>query len=224
MWYEYPIPADYEKQREIIRQLRKWIQSLESRGIIEGFAFNHYYPVSATLNVRFDCIDEEKLKIVRKELKRKVKIFVPNYVPEKSERLWDAGKTPEYIYKAYEFGSRCAFLFWELVERGRFSKELASSFLHWHDSTHFAIRYPIPFHFQFHFSHGIMNSLGIHKIPNEQLIHLAALIESTKSSNPQELCEWIKNNSMLFPKKSDNSSGYLNQKKSLSNLKIYISQ
>ena len=202
MWYEYPIPANYQKQREIIRQLRKWIENLESRGIIQGFAFNHYYPASATLNVRFDCLDEEKLKIVRKELKREVKKLVSNYVLE--ERLWDAGKTPEHIYKAYELGSRCAFLFWELVERGRFSEEFTSDFLKWINSTHFMnmISYPIPFYFQLCFSHGIMNSLGIHKTPNEQLIHLAALIESTKSSNPQELCEWIKSQAMLFPKKS----------------------
>ena len=203
LWYEYPIPADYEKQREIIRQLRKWMQSLESRGIVEGFAFNHYYPVSGTLNVRFDCVDEEKLKIIRKELEDEVRKFVPNYISEENERLWNGGKTPEPILKAYEFGSRCAFLFWELVERGRFSEEFASSFLQWIDSTHYKYTTTsIPFRFQFHSSHGIMNSLGIPKAPNEQLIHLAALIESTKSSTPQELCEWIKNNSMLFPKKS----------------------
>lgn len=113
MWYEYPIPANYQKQKETIKQSKKWIESLESRDLIQGFAFNHYYPVSGTLNIRFDCIDEEKLKIIRKELEREVKRLVPNYVLE--ERLWDAGKTPEYIYKAYEFGSRCAFLFWHIM-------------------------------------------------------------------------------------------------------------
>ena len=113
LWYEYPIPAGYERQREIIRQLRKWIESLESRGIAEGYAFNHYYPTSATLNLRVDCVDEKKLQIVREELKKEIKQFVPDSDAQKSERLWDAGKTPEHIYKAYEFGSRCAFLFWE---------------------------------------------------------------------------------------------------------------
>lgn len=202
MWYEYPIPADYEKQREIIKQLRKWIISLESRGLIEGFAFNHYYPESATLNVRFDCIDKEKLKIVRKELEQEVKRFLPSYVPEKSERLWDAGRTPEHIYKAYEFGSRCVFLFWELVEKGRFNEEFASSFLKWIDSTRYEFNpASLSFVFQICFNHGIMNSLGIHKIPNEQLIHLTALIESTRSSNAQELCEWIKSQPVrYFPK------------------------
>lgn len=202
MWYEYPVSADYEKQRRIIRHLRKWIQDLEKRGIVQGFAFNHYYPASATLNLRFDCKDEEKLKTVRKELGREVKKFVDSYVPEEEERLWDAGKSPEHIYRAYEFGSRCAFLFWELVERGRFSEEFTTSFLDWIDSTRFVFNpASTSFLFQLCFSHGIMNSLGIHKTPNEQIIHLEALIESTKSSNPHELCKWIGNYPFMFPKK-----------------------
>lgn len=197
MWYEYPIPADFEKQKEIIRQLKTWIESLESRGLVEGYAFDHYSPPKE-LRIRFDCLDEEKLEIVRKELEPKVRRFVPDYISKERERLWDAGKTPEYVYKAYEFGSRCAFLFWDLVERGRFSEKFASSFLQWLDSSNYEIKHSIPFLFQFHFSHGVMNSLGIHKIPNEQLIHLAFLIASTKSSNLQELCERIKKKSMLI--------------------------
>jgi len=124
--YEYPILAEITKQREIIRQLRKWIQSLESRGIIQGFAFKHYYPSPSILNIRFDCTDE-KLETITKELKSEVKKLLPNYVLQ--ERLWDAGKSPEYIYKAYEFGSRCAFLFWDMVEKGRFLEEFTSSYL-----------------------------------------------------------------------------------------------
>ena len=73
LWYEYPIPADYKKQREIIRHLRKWIKGLESRGIVEGYAFNHYYPTSAALNLRFDCSDKGKLETVRKELNKEMK-------------------------------------------------------------------------------------------------------------------------------------------------------
>lgn len=203
MWYEYPIPADYEKQREIIRQLRKWIERLESRGIVEGYAFNHYYPTSATLNLRFDCSDKKKLEIVREELNKGVKQFIPNYDAEKSERLWDAGKTPEHIYKAYEFGTRCVFLFWELVEKGRFKEEFADNFLQWINSNQYRFNpSSIPFVFQWCFSHGVMNSLGVSKIPNEQLLHLAALIESTKSSSPQELYEWIKNQPTPYPKKT----------------------
>ena len=201
LWYEYPIPADSEKQRKIIRQLKTWIESLESRGLVDGYAFDHYSPPKE-LRIRFDC-DEEKLEIIREELEPKVRKFVPDYIPKERERLWDEGKTPEHIYKAYEFGSRCAFLFWDLVEKGRFSEEFTSSFLQWLDSTHYVIKHPTPLHFQFHFNHGVMNSLGISKIPNEQLIHLVALIESTKSSNSQELCERIKNNSMLFFRKPE---------------------
>ena len=107
-WYEYPIPADSEQQRVIIRQLRKWIQSLESRGIIQGFAFNHYFPNPSILNIRFDCTDDKR-ETIRKELTEEVKKSLPNYVLE--ERLWDAGRSPEHVYKAYEFGSRCVFFF-----------------------------------------------------------------------------------------------------------------
>jgi hypothetical protein len=200
LWYEYPIPADIEKQREIIKQIRNWIQNLESRGIVKGFAFNHYYPDPSILNVRFDCTDD-KLETIRKELESEVKKFLPNYVIQ--ERLWDAGKSPEYVYKAYEFGSRCAFLFWEMVEKGRFPEEFGRSYLKWSDQTHFELK-PIPFNFQSCFAHGVMNSLNISKIPNEQWLHLAALIESTKSSNSQDLCKWIGNQpSIFFPKKAE---------------------
>jgi len=176
------------------RKSRKWIQSLESRGIVHGFSFNHYHPNPSILNIRFDCADD-KLEIIRKELENEVKKLLPNYVLE--ERLWDAGKSPEYVYKAYEFGSRCAFLFWEMVEKGRFPEEFASSYLQWTDSTHFNLN-PIPFNFQSCFAHGVMNSLNVSKIPNEQWLHLAALIESTESANPQQLCKWIENQPKLF--------------------------
>ena len=202
LWYEYPIPADIENQRKIIRQLRKCIQSIESRGLVQGFAFNHYYPNPSILNIRFDCTDD-KLESIRKELEREVRQFVPNYDAGKSERLWDAGKSPEHVYKAYEFGSRCAFLFWELAEKGRFPEEFTSSFLQWTDATHYRFSDDRAFNFQFCFNHGVMNSLNITKIPNEQLIHLAALVESTKSSNPQELLKWIENQPNLFPKKPE---------------------
>ena len=195
MWYEYPIPANPQKQREIIRKLRKWIENLETRGIIRGFAFNHY-STPETLNVRFDCVDKENLKTVRKELEQEVKKMLPNYVLE--ERLWDAGKTPEHVLKAYELGSRCAFLFWELAEKGRFLEEFTSSFVEWSESGYDVPNYSVPLLFQYCFSHGVMNSLGISKQPNEQLIHLALLIESTRSSSPQELCRWIEKQPKQF--------------------------
>jgi hypothetical protein len=118
LWYEYPIPADAETQREIIRQLRKWIESLESRGIVNGFAFDHYSPIPEALHIRFDCADKQKLKILRKELETEVKKLLPNYALSSEDRLWDGGKTAEQIYRAYEFGSRCAFLAWKLIESG----------------------------------------------------------------------------------------------------------
>jgi len=203
MWYEYPIPADYKKQRIIIRKLRRWIETLETRGIVEGFAFNHYYPTSATLNIRFDCSGKKELESLREELTKEVKPFIPDYDAEKSERLWDAGKSPEHVYKAYELGTRCVFLFWELVDKGRFKEEFASDFLKWIDLNRYEYSpSSIPFVFQLCFSHGLMNSLGVSKIPNEQLLRLMALIESTKSSSTEELYEWIKNQPMPYVKKA----------------------
>lgn len=61
MWYEYPIPANSKKQREIIRHLRKWIQNLEKRGIIQSFAFNHYMHVRAR-----NYVDSLKLELESK--------------------------------------------------------------------------------------------------------------------------------------------------------------
>jgi hypothetical protein len=187
MWYEFPIPADPKKQREIIRQLRSWIENLESRGVVQGFAFDHYSPDPEALHIRFDT-DEEKLKTVRKELENEVKKLLPNYVLK--QRFWDGGKNAEQVYRAYELGSRCAFLTWELVESGRFPEEYFSDFfIRQDDKAIIAKR--IPFEFQTHLNHGIMNSLGISEYPNEALIHLKILKGSTRFKNSQELIDWM---------------------------------
>lgn len=196
MWYEYPIPADYETQKRIIRELREWIQGLETRGIVEGFAFNHYSTPQA-LNLRFDC-REEQLGTVRRELEQEIRHFVHNYKPETNERLWDGGANSEYVYKAYEFGTRCVFMFWELIENGRFSEEFTSNFLRQLEANRVGIENINAFNFHFCMGHGIMNSLGISKIPNEQMIHLYSLIESTHSTDSEQLCEWIRNNYYVF--------------------------
>ncbi len=207
MWYEYPIPANLQKQREVIRKLRQWIQSLESRGLVQGFAFNHYYGnpnASDILSIRFDCMDKKKLEIVKKELEREVKRLIPNYVLE--ERLWDAGKSPDYIYKAYELGSRCTFLVWELIKKGRIPENYLSDYRIFEKQIFRGFR-GTPLQFQAHFNHGLMNSLGIHKMPNEQWIHLLLLKESTQSRNVEELCRWIRNQpSMLFPENRSNET------------------
>lgn len=192
-----------DDQKRIIRQLRKWILDLESRGLIQGFAFNHYShepPELPALNVRFDCTDD-KLATIRKELDQEVKKLLSSYVLQ--ERLWDNGQSPEQVYKAYEFGSRCAFLFWDLIEKGRFPEEFAGNYLQWTSATTFNLNTAV-FTFQSCFAHGVMNSLSVSKTPNEQWIHLASLIESTKASNPQELCAWIQSQpALFFPKKPE---------------------
>lgn len=188
MWYEFPIPANPKKQREIIRQLREWIESLESRGIVQGFAFDHYSPSPEALHIRFDCTGEEKLKILRKELENEVKKLLPNYVLK--ERLWDDGKNAEQVYRAYEFGTRCAFLAWKLIESGRFPEEYFSDFFI-EENEKETVAERIPFEFQTHFNHGVMNSLGISKYPNEALMHLNILKASTRNKSKQELINWM---------------------------------
>jgi hypothetical protein len=200
MWFEFPISADAKKQREIIRQLRKWMESLESRGIVNGFAFDHYSPNPEALHIRFDCADKENLKILRKELEDEVKKLLPNYVLPSEDRFWDGGKTAEQVYKAYEFGSRCAFLAWKLIESGRFPEEYFSNFFVGESDKEIVAK-QIPFEFQGHLNHGVMNSLGISKYPNEALVHsrilMKILMDAKKVKNRQELVDWITKNLTL---------------------------
>ena len=189
MWYEFPISTDPKKQRQIIRQLRKWIENLESRGIVQGFAFDHYSPDPEALHIRFDCI-EENLKTVRNELENEVKRYLPNYVLPPKDRLWDGGTNTEQVYRAYEFGSRCAFLAWELIEMGRLPEEYFSNFYIEEKDKEIVVK-RVPFEFQTHLNHGLMNSLGIWKYPNEAFVHLNILKASTRNKSKQELMSWM---------------------------------
>ena len=184
MWYEFPIPADFERQKQIIKQLRTWIQGLEERELIEGFAFNHYFGPNREneLRIRFDFPNEENLNDVKTELQAKLEGLGESF--DLRERQWES---LEHILRAYEFGSRCTFLFWELIERGRFSEDYVSNFLPIRRQSQ------VPLSFQQCFNHGVMNSLSIPKIPNEQIIHLLALAESTGAGNWDELCDRIRN-------------------------------
>lgn len=187
MWLEYVIPADFERQRQVICQLRTWIENIEQQGLIRGFAFDHYFGrpnVQDDLKIRFDYPNEEN-PTVRDGLRDLVRPLVPGYLPQ--GRIWESN---EEVLKAYEFGSRCAFLLWEKINQGRISENYVSNFVTIQNDQ-FAFRL-VPFNFQFHFNHGVMNSLGVPKIPNEQWVHLLALIESTDSHNPEELCNWIR--------------------------------
>jgi len=197
LWHEYPIPADFNKQKEIIRKLRKWIQQLENDNLIVGFAFNHDYQVSPNLNepdelrVRFQYSDEQNRDIVESELENKVKKLLPNYV--KQVKNWGSDTTDSHVLQAYEFGSRCAFLAWEQIENGRFPEGYfdQASIL---KSASGVVAKRIPIEFQTHFNHGVMNSLGIPKNPDERAIHIKNLMESTNSRTKQELINWLQTN------------------------------
>ena len=194
MWHEYPIPADFDKQKEVIRKLRKWIEHLENVGLIVGFAFNHYFQDSSNpnetdeLRVRFQYTDERNRKIVESELKKEVNKLLPNYVKE--ERDLDSDVTDSHVLQAYEFGSRCAFLAWKEIENGRFPESYFSqaSIL---KSPRGVVAKRIPLEFQTHLNHGVMNSLGIPKSPDERAILIRNLMNATNSRTKQDLINWL---------------------------------
>ena len=191
MWHEYPIPADFEKQKEIIRTLRQWIQTLEKENLISGYAFDHYFNNAGEpdeLRIRFQYSDEQNRDNVESQLEGKVKKLIQDYV--KQERTWGLDTTDRHILQAYEFGSRCAFLAWELIENKRFPEEYFSDFYVGENEKGVIIKQP-RFEFQFHLNHGAMNSLGIPKKWNELLIHLQLLMDCTKTNNKQELIDWL---------------------------------
>ena len=71
MWYEYPIATNFEKQKEVIRGLRTFIQSLEAQKSILGFAFDHYYnnpDEQDELRIRFEFIETEELPYTERGL------------------------------------------------------------------------------------------------------------------------------------------------------------
>lgn len=190
MWVEYRIPANFQRQKEIIRQLRKWIVNLEEKGLIEGFAFNHYTNLPNepdTLRIRFNYQNEENQELVENVFEDEVRQLVQDY--HLQIRNWPGD---EEVLKAYEFGARCAFLYWDLVDNRKFPENYISNFLLPNGQLS-----QIPHHFQQNFNHGVMNSLGIPKYPQEQIIHLVALMESTQSMNYRELCDRLKRDPFL---------------------------
>jgi hypothetical protein len=184
-------------QKRIIRHLRTWIENIDEQGLVRGFAFDHYSGqerVQDDLRIRFDYPNEVNLD-VENELKTKVREFIPDYSPHGTP--WESNH--EEILKGYEFGSRCAFLFWQMVEKGRFPEEFLSDYIRLIDPTHFEILLgSVPFNFQSHFYHGIMNSLGVRKQPNELWLHLLAIIESMHFHSQEELIAWIRVQPQVF--------------------------
>jgi hypothetical protein len=201
LWHEYPIPADFDKQKEIIRKLRNWIQQLENHNLIVGFAFNHYYQVPPNpnepdeLRVRFEYSNKQNRHIVESKLENEVKKLLPNYV--KQERNWGSDTTDRHVLQAYEFGSRCAFLAWEQIENGRFPESYFSQASIVQTKSGVAAK-RTPLEFQTHFNHGVMNSLGIPKNPDEIAIHIKNLMDSTNSRTKQELINWLQTNWIKF--------------------------
>jgi hypothetical protein len=194
VWYEYQIPADFSHQKEIIKKLRKWIQQLENLDLIVGFSFNHYVQDPSNPNepdelvIRFQYSNQRNREIVESELEKAAERFLPNYDPQESD--WGSPIAESHMLQAYEFGSRCAFLAWEEIENGRFPERYfnQASIL---KSARGAVAKRVPLEFQTHFSHGVINSLGIPKNPDETAILIRNLMNATNSRTKQDLIKWI---------------------------------
>lgn len=170
------------------------MQNLEKRKLVIGFAFNHYFSnpnEPDELRVRFQYKSEKDKEIVERELEQEVKQIIPDY--NTKTRIWDS---PEHVLQAYELGARCAFLAWELIENNQFPETYFSSLAEpltieqTNGENVFAIK-QIPKEFQINFNHGVMNSLGIPKTPNEMFVHLNILMDCTNTHTIQELANWL---------------------------------
>ena len=187
MWYQIHIQKNVNEQMKLIREMKDWIKELEQRKIIDGYAFNHYFGQASDdhLSIRFNC-NEEQFNAIKKEIMR----VLPQYSLKK-EPKFDIWSGENHILQAYEIGSRCAFLIWDLIEKERIPQNYLSNFYRENNILQ------IPFQFQQHFSHGLMNSLGIYKYPNEQILHLTLLFECMKSKNIDELYIKLKQDKIL---------------------------
>ena len=142
---------EFSKQKELIRTLKPIIEKFEENGVIRSFNYNHYYSdYYATepkegdhLAVRVEFSNSEKKKLFEDIFKSLNIEWEEQVYNEKAE-----------IKKAYELGSRLAFLSSDLVERKNISENLLKNK-----------------EFQIHMIHGLLNSLGIPSRPDERDIH-----------------------------------------------------
>ena len=187
MWHEYPIQSNYEQQKQIIRALRTFIERLESENLITGYCFDHYSSnpnEPDELRIRFQYANEDNRQEVENQLQTEVRRLLPDYVIE--EQQWGNDTTDRHVLQAYEFGSRCAFLCWRLIENGRLSDTYLANALAGTNDKGLIFR-RIPLEFQEHFNHGVMNSLGILKEPTEKIIHINNLIDVSQCKSKKEL-------------------------------------
>ncbi len=85
MWIEYPIFVNFEKQKQIIQQLRNWIQNLEEKGLVLGLASNHCFNnpnEPDSLRIRFEYETEDNQRLFETELQNEVRVLVNDYTLE----------------------------------------------------------------------------------------------------------------------------------------------
>ncbi len=170
------------------------MQHLENVGLIDGFAFSHYYSDSQDprepdeLRVRFQYSDEEMRPKAELELETEVKKLLPNYI--KQVRVWDSD-AESHVLQAYEIGSRCAFFAWEQIDSGLFPEHYfnQASIL---KTQRGVVAKRIPLEFQTLFLHAIINSLGIPRNPDERALLIRNLMDATNSGTKTELINWLK--------------------------------
>ena len=153
MWVEYPIYANLDKQKEIIQNLKGWIEETEKRKLIQGYAFNHYYNrpnEPDSLNVRFD-LEKDNFLRVEEELKTHLRQLGESDDIQRRDWVGD-----EYVRRAYEIGSRWAFLF---KNSNRVPQNLTQDQL---------------FNFRCLLIHGVLNSLSIN-YDQEKALHIDLL-------------------------------------------------
>lgn len=146
LWVEYRISANLDKQKQIIQNLKGWIEEMEERELIQGYAFNHYTRPSTTLNIRFD-LEKQNLSQVEEELKRNLRQLGES--DDIQRRDWPGD---EYVRRAYEIGSRWAFVF---MNSNRVPQNLTQS---------------QSFNFYCLLVHGVLNSLGMN-YDQEKALH-----------------------------------------------------
>ncbi len=176
-------------QKAIIQKIRTWIEQLEADKIITGYCFDHYSPTPDELRIRFQYTDENKRADAERQLETQVRTLIPEYIL--TEREWGNDKTDRHVLQAYEFGSRCAFLAWKLIESERFPENYFSNALVRQTESGNFIFKRVPFEFQAHFNHAVMNSLGVLKVPTEQAIHLHRFMDSTGCKTKAQLIDWL---------------------------------
>jgi len=154
---------------------------------------NYRQILKSQTNLEYDSniLTKSIEKILRQNSKEKLRNYCQTMSSKKEygtlERLHSKS------YKPMNLEADVPFLLGSLIESKRFPEGYFSQF-YMGENEKGIIAKQIPFEFQTHFNHGVMNSLGIPKYPNERFVHFNHMLDSTNSKNKQELIKWLQEN------------------------------